>query len=39
MLYSVMTIPKNDILLSFGIALTIGTLIVLFLRIAPIGAL
>ncbi len=33
-----MTIAKDDILLDFGIALTIGALMILFLQLAPIGA-
>jgi hypothetical protein len=34
-----MTIAKDDLLLDLGIALTIGTLIVLFLQLAPIGVI
>ena len=37
-LYSDMTIAKDDLLLDFGIALTIGALIILFLQLAPVGA-
>jgi hypothetical protein len=33
-----MTFAKDDILLGLGIALTIGAVIVLFLRLALIGA-
>jgi hypothetical protein len=35
MLYPSMTIAKEDILLGVSIVLTIGTMMVLFLRLAP----